>query len=272
MKAEQRLFREALDHIGKNWAKGKLTRGKLIQNVRHITRSMARQGIQHIGHMKTKHMDRFFDELKARGLAPSTLQNYATACRDLAASIGKPSLISGKNADLGITRHDRYQPIHANHAKLASIREQLSIRDERLLAAYDLREAFGLRSKESLLSREVVERDGKAFLKVEGAKGGRPRLVEIETDQQRRAIEQVQHIIEESGTKSLIPRDMDLKTFYDYQRNTISALGVRRADGSNMHAQRHDFAQREVGKGKASGEVQDKLGHGKQRTLRHYVP
>lgn len=272
MKSKQRLFNQALNHIGKNWSKSSLTREKLINNIRHIAYFMADQGLQHIRHMKTKHVFRFIDGLKGKGLAPSTMQNYATALRLLARNIGKPHIVPEKNEDLGIVRNDRYKPITANREKLVHIREQLAQQDERLLAAYDLRTAFGLRAKESLLSHQVAEREGRFYLVVQGAKGGRTRYMPIENEQQAQAVKQVQRIISESGTKSLIPPDQTLKEYYNYQRNTLYALGARRSDGSSMHSQRHSFAQGEIAAGKSKAEVQNKLGHGEDRTLKHYVP
>ena len=218
MKSADRLTNEARQLIGKNWSKSSLTRQKLLQNVRAIAKHMASQGLQHIDNMKSKHVARFFDSLKEKGLSASTMQNYATAMRTIAEHIGKCGIVPEKNKDLGISRTDRYQPISANSDKIHSIREQLAMRDERLLAALDMREAFGLRAKESLLSNKVVERDGKQYLSVDGAKGGRPRLLEIENSQQRQALAQVQRIIEAQGTKSIIPQDKDLKQFYDYQK------------------------------------------------------
>ncbi len=256
--AANRLTNEARKLIGKNWGKSSLTRQKLLQNVRSIANNMASQGLQHIDNMKFKHVERFFDSLKEKELSASTMQNYATAMRVIASAIGKPAIVPETNKALGISRTDRYQPISANVDKIATIRDQLALRDERLVAAFDMRDAFGLRSKESLLSKQVIERDGKQYLNVEGTKGGRPRLIEIENEQQRQAIEQVQRIINTQGTTSIIPKDIDLKKFYNYQKNTLSALGARRADCSNMHAQRHSFAQEQKAQGKSSGEVQER--------------
>lgn len=270
--AADRLTNEARKLVGKNWSKSSLTREKLLQNIRAIAKFMASQGLQHISNMKSKHVGRYFDNLKSRGLAPSTMQNHATALRLIAGSIGKANIVPKSNNELGITRTDRYKPVLANQAKLSTIRERLAQTDQRLLAAYDLRDAFGLRSKESLCSREIVERDGKLYLKVEGAKGGRPRQLEISTEKQVAAIRQVQQIIDAQGTRTLIPDGTTLREYYNFQKNTLYSLGARRADGSNMHAQRHAFAQAEVSVGKNSGVVQTELGHGEQRTLRHYVP
>lgn len=269
--AADRLTKEARDRIGKNWSKSKLTREKLLQNIRTIATYMAHQGLQHIDHMKTKHVTRYFDMQKARGLSASTLQNMATAMRVLANSIGKPGIVPEKNRDLGISRHNRYQPLHANLEKLSNIRQQLALRDERLVAAFDMRAAFGLRAKESLLSNHIIERDGKQYLAVAGAKGGRPRQIAIETEQQRSALAAVHHIMATQQSSSLIPPDKDLKTYYHYQKNTLSALGARRSDGSNMHSLRHLYAQTEQAAGKTDAEVQKALGHGEERTLQHYV-
>lgn len=271
-RSEQRLYHQALEYIGKNWSKASLTRQKLLQNIRSLAKHMAGQGLQHISHMKSKHIERYFAEMKDKGLAGSTLQNHATAARVLAKAIGKANIVPSTNAALNCTRGDRYKPIIPNNEKLAVIREQLGKLDQRLLAAHDMREAFGLRAKESIVSKSVCEIDGRKYLIVEGAKGGRPRLLEISAGMQEQAIAQVHKIIAEQGTKSIVPETMTLKAFYHYQKNTLFALGARRNDGSSMHSLRHGYAQAERAKGKTNGAIQRGLGHGESRTQKHYMP
>jgi hypothetical protein len=104
------------------------------------------------------------------------------------------------------------------------------------LAADRLREAFGLRAKESLMTSKVYERDGRQYLQVEGSKGGRTRDLLVKNKQQQKA---VQLLIETakalgSGTGRIIPPAMSLKQAYHAQRNLWAKLGGTRQAGEIM--------------------------------------
>ena len=143
-----------------------------------------------------------------------------------------------------------------------------------MFAACSLRESFGLRSKESLMSKDVVERGGKLFLVVDGAKGGRPRELEVRTEAQIKSVQLVAETSKSlgSGTGRIIPPEMSLKQAYGAQRNEWRALGGTRGDGANMHGSRHGVARELHKDGKTNAEIMATLGHGEDRSPAAYIP
>ena len=205
---------QARQLIGKNYGVAKATTEKLLSNVKSITNFLVNQyGLQKIGDVKTKMVNAYFENMKSAGYAASTMQSHAAAWRTIAEAVGKRNIVPRTNAQLGVERADRYSPKIADTNKIESIRQALYEKSESLGAAHDMRQAFGLRAMESIRSSRVDAIDGKEYLRVDGAKGGRPRSIIIETEQQRVAIARVQAIAARQGTPGLIPADKNLKEF-----------------------------------------------------------
>ena len=276
------LYQQALDLMGKGWDKSALTHTAFKSDMRQITAFLKeRYGLERIEHVKPHMVTSHIKTWQEAGYSASHLQGIATAWRPVARSVGKQNIVPRTNAELGISRPnaDRYKPKEANHDKLAAIRAVLvergasSPKDRALLAAHDLRQTFGLRAKESLMSNRVVDRHGRKYLQIEGAKGGRPRELELRSPEQARAVDRVREVARELGNAQgrIIPPQMTLKQFYDYQRNTLRALGASRADGSNAHSQRHGFAQQRLAETGNRSQVATELGHGRDEVVSHYI-
>ena len=265
----RRLEYEARQLVGKNWKKGTGTNKKLLSNIKGISRFMETQSLQSIKHMKTKHVQRYFDLLKSSGLKASTMQNYATAMRFLAAAIGKKNIVPRTNAELGITRHGRYSPKIADMAKHHDIREKLYSKSVNLGVAHDLRQSFGIRAEESITARIVV-RNGEELLRVIG-KGGRVRELRIDSPAKQVAIAAMKDIMQKQGTPGIIPADKKLKQYYTYQKNAVSRAGGTKKSAANMHSLRHQHAQDMERDGKDTKEIVEDLGHFREDSIKHYV-
>lgn len=266
------LSQQARDCVGKNHGKAGGTNDKNIKNMdRLMDRIEAQTGLQSINDLKTNHFKQAFEDLKAEGLAKSTLEGYASVARDVAEAIGKANIMPRTNAewDIGRSVEERYCPKVTDPTDQAQVREALAERSEHLALAHDMREAFGLRAKESLLSVNVVERNGKEYLQVQGAKGGRPREVEIRTGEQRQAAAAVREYVDRTGQKSLCPMGKTLKQSLDQQRNAMTAIGATKANGTNMHTLRHAHVQERRGKEDDRKLVQE-VGHNRTEALNHY--
>ncbi|NCC60287.1 MAG: hypothetical protein EOM12_04965 [Verrucomicrobiae bacterium] len=260
--------------IGKFHSKSNLTSQKNLGNIfRILNKVQEKFGIEKIENLKTNHFEKVFQDLKDKGLSNSTLSGYATAARMIAESIGKQNIFPRDNKDMGISRAgERLQPQECNIEKQQDIRGNLYDRAQFLGLAHDMRKEFGLRAKESLLSNKIsVHADGKQYLVVDGSKGGRPREVEIKNDGQREIISKVQQYIKENGLKSIIPKELNLKQAYDLQKNSLKEFGATRHDGSNAHALRHEWAQKEIANGENRTKVAEELGHGRTDVISHYV-
>lgn len=278
-----KLEHQARQLVGKNYGVSHETTAKLLSNIRSVAGWLeSKYGLQNISNIKPHMVNTYFGEMQQASRAASTMQNHATAWRTIADAVGKPNIVPRSNKELGIERTavDRYRPITTNTEKLSEIRSQLAeraedtIKDKALLAAHDLREAFGLRAKESLMSTKTIERDGRQFLKVEGAKGGRPRELAVRTEAQIRAVDQAREVSKELGSKTgrLIPPSASLKQMYDYQRNTLRSLGATKINATNMHAMRHEYAQERIQDTGDRKGVANELGHGRESVTQHYAP
>ncbi len=279
MKAKK-LERQVLEKIGKNWSNGSDTRKKLLSNSKEFARFLEKSyGLERIDNLKPRHIEAYVKGLHEKGLSASTMCGKMTAIRVICKCIGKPNIVSRENKEYGIQRV-RVNPQPVNHEKLVEIRvavAHLAHQGNRVAkmvhAADALREHFALRAKESVLSARVVERDGKMTLEIEGAKGGRPRVLPIQTEGQLRAVQLVAQTSKElgSGTGRIIPPELSLKQAYDAQRNLWRKLGGTRAVGANMHGERHAGAREMRENGASKSEIMGWLGHGEDRSPASYL-
>lgn len=273
------LERQALERMGKDWSKASLTREKLLGNAREFAKFVSeRYGLEKIDNLKPKMVQAFVREMHERDLAPSTMAGKMTAIREIAAAIGKQNIVDRHNSDYGIERV-RINPQTVNHDRLGEVRQAISTLADHgdkialmVRAADGLREEFGLRAKESLLSSKVEEKDGKLYLTVEGAKGGRPRELEARTEGQLKAVQLVAETSAalKSGTGRIIPPSMNLQQAYDAQRNLWRECGGTRENGANMHGERHAYAREQDAEGASKAEIMAELGHGEDRSPAAY--
>jgi site-specific recombinase XerD len=256
--------------LGKNRRASKLTQYKNAGQVRRLCDVIQQKyGLEKLRNLKTKHILGAFDELEKQELSPSSRASYATAARTIASAIGKENIVPRSNKELGISRAgDRLKPINANMSKSHSIRDQLYQKEEWLGLAAEMRELFGLRAKESLLSHKVE----KGNLVVNGSKGGRPRTIKIRSEAQQDIIKRVQHHIEANGKTSLIPSNLDLKQGLKKQANILHRLGATKENSAHAHALRHHYAQQQIQEGLSKKDVSEALGHSREEIVAHYVP
>ncbi len=267
------LHLQILPRIRKIRCKGSLSLDKLKGNAIRLCKLIEElYGLERLNTLSQKHILGAFEILKAKGLSKSTLASYATTARYIADYIGKPEIVPS-NRELGIVRRieERYKPIDPDQEKLQTIRELLYKRAEWLGLAHDMREAFGLRCKESLLSVNSISLNNIELLVVRGTKGGRPRTIPIVTQRQRIAYNAVQRFLDRNpGWTSLVPPDMNLKQALHFQKNALYAVGATKENRANAHALRHGFAQ-EMIEHLTPHELTEILGHGRMAVLKHYI-
>lgn len=256
--------------VGKNRGVGSLTTTKLLGNLRIIASFMASQGLQSIHHLKSKHVQKFFEHMIAQNRSPSTLSAYATAMRLIAVRINKHNIVPRRNADLGFVRTGRYCPLKRDHEKAAMVRQELYRKGRWAGLAYDMQVQYGLRRKESLLSVETREVDGLKQLVVLGAKGGRPRFLAFETTGQEEILKQVQDFVHDNGWSSLIPPNLTLIQGLRKISNWSHRAGGTKKNQANLHRNRHAKAQRLKADGKSDAEAMDIIGHIRPKAIKHY--
>ncbi|MFH1028436.1 MAG: phage integrase N-terminal domain-containing protein [Pseudomonadota bacterium] len=273
---------QALERIGKDWSVGSKTREGHLQHTKdfanHVSQRFAMEDIQNL---KPKHVESYVQHMKDEKLDNGTMCNRMAAVRTLVNAIGKGNIVARDNKAYGIARGSRQKPIIADQRRVDGIRQVLADRanaGDRVAmmchAAAELREAFGLRPQESLLSSKLVETPKGIALRVEGAKGGRPRDLRIGNESQLRAVQIVAQVSQAlgSGTARIIPPEMSLGQAYNAQRTLWRELGGTKSSAANMHVSRHTTAQVMNAQGYSKGEIMAWLGHGEDRSPFCYIP
>lgn len=255
--------------LGKNRRQSTATQYKNRGQIKRLCKLIQRKyGLENIKNLKTKHVTGAIQDLKNAGKSPTTLASYATAARTIAYTIGKQNIVPRTNRELGISRRgDRLKPVITNVKHLRVITNALYARDEWLGLASEMREKFGLRVRESLLSHEIKEN----ALVVKGAKGGRPRTVPIRTEDQRELLQRIQNYINLHDQRSLIPNRFDLKKGLKYQANALEVLGANKKNATHAHAARHYYAQQLAEMGLSKRQISEELGHGREEVVSHYI-
>ena len=274
-----RLEWEARSIIGKSRRGSSHTRKDTLNCLRNIGKSMQRFGLNSIRDMKPKHVERYFGELREKGLSAGRMANHASAMRKLCNNMGKSEIISS-NRQLGCSRDKANRSKHADermdYEKYVGVRAMLS---ETNRIAYDMSKHFNLRQKESLLTHKTIIIDGVEKLIVEGSKGNRPREIPITTQQQRSIVEQNKAYRNAHGGK-LINENKSLLQGLKQLQNQLSKAGASRTSGANMHTLRREWiimscqqilSAPEANREKMLEELIEQVGHGREEVLSAYT-
>lgn len=272
---------QALERVGKNWKVGSGTREAKLQTIKRFADFVQnRFGLQRIENLKPGHIQAYAQSLHDQNTSARTGANYMAYIRDLCQAIGKGGIVAKDNAAYGFGGVSRQNPLEVNSDKIAAIRSQLDAKaaaGDRLAmmmgASAEMRDAFGLRQKEGLLSCNIVVKDGRACLDVKGAKGGKPRQIPVRNQKQLNALDRVAATAKLLGNANgrVIPPEMSLKEAMQAESNAWNKSGGTRAAKANMHAQRHAYAQERLAEGATKAEVNRELGHGDHRSLGSYA-
>lgn len=275
------LRSQALERLGKNWNISSGTREAKLQTIsRFVDFVQHKFGLERIENLKPGHIQAYAQSLHEQNVSPRTGANYMAYVRDLCQAIGKGGIVAKDNGTYGFGGVARQNPLSVNLEKITEIRavlEAKAIAGDRLAmmmsASAAMRDAFGLRQKEALMSKTVIVRDGQKYLEVKGAKGGRPREVPIRNQRQINALERIAATANNlgNGNGRPIPPELSLKEAMKAESKEWHQLGGTREAQANMHAQRHAYAQERLAEGATKPEVNQELGHGDHRSLGSYV-
>jgi len=202
-----------------------------------------------VQHLKPKHIEALMRLWEQQGLSASTLQKRFSYLTLLCGWIGKASMLRPGASYLDDpTRYQRTSAADHDHswtatgvdpaAKIAAIEND----DPAVARVLRLQHAFGLRLQEASLLNPVRDTVNTTQLRVvAGTKGGRPRVVPIETDAQRAVLAEAQEYAAQTR-RSMIPLDYDLKQWLAHCYHVLARHGVTRKDGLVSHGLRHQYA------------------------------
>ena len=137
----------------------------------------------------------------------------------------------------------------ANKADPVELIEQVIEDDWRVGFQLKLSQLFGMRPKETWCFKPRIDYDPEqAVLKLtRGTKGGRPRVVPVMTDEQKRFLDEMSDAVY-SNTDSLIPRRMELNAWKCHYYRVTKRHGICRENGIVPHGLRHGFAHQQYEK------------------------
>ena len=201
-----------------------------------ISRTLNELGYKNMsaGSLKPKHVIHLLQYWHGKDLNTGTIKNRMSVLRWWTQKINKPNLIPKDNHSLGIDKR-AYSP-KFNRAKQITQEQLDQIKDPYLKMSFQLQQAFGLRREECLkFQPSYADQRDHIQIKDSWAKGGRPRVVPILTEQQRELLQQAHQLV---GRGSLIPSH---KTYIQQRHaydNQCKQLGL-----NNLHGVRHQYAQ-----------------------------
>lgn len=194
-------------------------------------------------------------------LSAATVQTELSHLRTFAGWIGKPGLVrpaeSYVSAPSSVTRRYAATADRSWSARTAdpdTLVEAIAREDAWVGAELRVARAFGLRVKEAvMLQPRLAERSATGALAIGGApgewlevargtKGGRPRLVPIDSPAKRAALDAARTLVT-SDAQPLADPARTLKQNLDRLHNVLKKFGVtRRALGVTAHGLRHGYA------------------------------
>lgn len=202
--------------------------------------------LEDVRHFKERHLIALGHAWESKGLSASTIQNRISVFRTFAEWIGKPGMIRGaelyvKNSQ-NVARHcvaQRDKTWSGQQKSLAEILPILRQQDRHVALQLELQRAFGLRMREAALLK-VHPADKGVYLAVNwGTKGGRDRIIPIETADQRDVLQRAKALITHKR-HSLIPDGFNFKQWKNHYYYVCHQHGISRKDGVTSHGLRHE--------------------------------
>ena len=242
-----------------------------------------------------KHMEVLAALWEEKKLAASTIQNNISIFRGFAGWIGKAGMVEEADKYVGdgaasrssINREDKsWQTKGVDvQAKIAEV----AAKDARVGFQLALQATFGLRAREAMQLRPHVADKGAYLALTVGTKGGRDRVVPIDTPAKRALIDQAKTFAASKLASTSDPAKT-LAQVKNHYYHVLRSCGITRKDGIIGHGLRHGYANDRyqqisgeaspVRGGKTSDrdtdqaarmEVAEELGHSRESVTTHYL-
>ena len=205
--------------------------------------------LRNIHNLKPKHIEALMQHWEQQGLSASTLQNRFSCLKTLCRWLGKTSMLRDPKSYLDDPGcYEREYAAEYDHSWSAQRVnawekiEQVGEDDPAVARVLRLQLAFGLRIQEASLLNPERDTVADQYLRVvAGTKGGRPRVVPIETDQQRTVLGEAQDFAQLTK-RSMIPSEYDLGQWLRHCRYILARNGITRKEGLVSHGLRHQYA------------------------------
>ncbi|MEW6168642.1 MAG: integrase domain-containing protein [Pseudomonadota bacterium] len=197
--------------------------------------------------LRGKHVEALVSSWHGRGLSASTIQNNLSIFRTFSAWIGKTGMVEGVARYLGagvasrtsIAREDRSWSAKGVDvaAKLAEVRSK----DARVALQLELSLQFSLRPREAMQLRPTIADKGSYLAVTLGTKGGRDRVVPIDTAEKRALLERAKTLAAHRSASTSDPA-LKLHQWKNHYYHVVRSCGITRENGFTPHGLRHQYA------------------------------
>lgn len=198
---------------------------------------------------RERHLRRLVEIWEEEGNSPATIAQRISTFRVFARWIGKPSMIGRSDSYVSspekvrrhtVTREDKTwsgQQID----NILEVIEAVARTDATVAMQLELQYAFGLRAQEAMMLRPHQD-DHTHWLNVSrGTKGGRQRVVPIETDYQRDVLRRAREM-SPNVASSTTPRRHKVCQWRHRFYRVLRRHGISRESGIVAHGLRHELA------------------------------
>jgi len=211
------------------------------QNNRHRMLQLSANQLKEEGYrkmgshsLKPKHIESLVGRWKAEGISSGTIKNRMATLRWWSEKVNKPGVIKRDNNEYSI--ENRTYVSNESKARTLPQDNLNSISNALVTYSLKLQKQFGLRREESIKFNVVTaDKNQHLELKSSWTKGGRGRIIPINTAEQRYLLNDIKSKI---GNRALIPDDRTYK-----QQMKTYEWHVKNAGLDKMHGLRHAYAQ-----------------------------
>lgn len=209
--------------------------------------------IQNLGEFSPRHVAALTRFYESEGLSASSLQKKNTVLRRFGTWMGKPDM-APRLKDL-VTDPSRamrsYSAVESKAWSTSGVDPEAVFKRMDLecpVAGLHLRlqHAYGLRPREVVMLKPLTADQGKNLFVTDGTKGGRARMVPIDTPRKRELLEKAKEIARGNARGVLSAKPgMSLKQAINRYYNLARKVGVGRGPGKlgvTLHGLRHEFA------------------------------
>lgn len=213
--------------------------------------SAMNMAIKNLDEISSKQIRLMFKQLEKEAWCASWMANINTTARRFGIWIGKPDLCPRLPLlmEQPWSAQRRYAATEPKDWESKQVDVEMYLSRIELVSpvtAIQLRLAkvFGVRVQEFLMFRPNEAQRGDHIYVKDGTKGGRPRLVPIETEEQRLVMERAKELASEHPLGMLVAKKgLNLKQAINHFYNTVRKAGIsRKALGITAHGLRHGYA------------------------------
>lgn len=206
--------------------------------------------------IRQKHIHAMCADMERRGLSGSAIQIRVSMFRIFCSWIGKQNMILPAENYVsnpatvvrvcGAQRDKGWDTSTINYTEILQAAQEV---DSRLAAIIGLAHHFGLRAREALMFRPMIDDVGAYLSITQGTKGGRPRVVPVETEAQREYLSTVVQPFAKGAASMCWPDRTAEQGYHHFYYLLRRRLGVTRAAyNTTFHGLRHDYVNTKLEK------------------------